>query len=202
MYCSSWWLQILFLPLTPFRPGKLMACLINEKEQHPQMCVLLQKPARWQPSGDSLIVMGGRQQQFSYSGGRVSLLQVKGLTINFPNVMTLELSIYFPSYFWHTFSFAKEAVVSATSSSWHHINVVSNKAAVVDSYRKGKPGMVMRWDGKVCVCLFCRWKTDLQLLKTKDKANVWIAAISCQNDADLLINGLPLPQLLNVDLHD
>lgn len=71
--------------------------------------------------------------------------------------MTLEFTIYFPSHFRHTFSFAKESVVFATPSSWQHISVMlstvghsdvhqdeTNKAAVVDSYREGMDGIVLR----------------------------------------------------------
>ena len=47
------------------------------------MCVLLQK-AR----GGSLLLMASRQQQFAYSGGSVSLLQVNRCGVNFTNVMT------------------------------------------------------------------------------------------------------------------
>jgi hypothetical protein len=63
-------------------------------------------------------------------------------------VMTLEFSIYIPSYFWHTFSFAKKIMVFATSSSRQQTNMMlstqrtmvigvdhgeTNKTAVVDS---------------------------------------------------------------------
>lgn len=183
LHSNAWCRQILFLPLTPFRTGRLRACQINEKKGAPFWCVCCLKSQQDELSGVTLIVMGGRRQQFSYSGRSVSVFcrstdLRKCYWCHGPWVHCL-LSLQLLAYIFlcqrnHAFCYlllmaAHQHDAIHTMVHGDRCHSETNTAAVVDSYWKGMTGLVLRWDDKT-YSMSCRRKPDLLILKVKKKS--------------------------------